>query len=139
MRVELRALFNEKGAQVPRYRTFSRYAAVAAATAFLCVGIPPSIAAEDTELARAGALTQQVLNLAKQGRYADAAPIATAVLAILEKALGPDHPDVVMSLNVLAMLYDKQGRYVHPAVARSLKANRSSRRADMACAARRYA
>jgi Tfp pilus assembly protein PilF len=31
-------------------------------------------------------------------------------LAILEKALGPDHPDVANSLNNLAALYQKQGR-----------------------------
>jgi Tfp pilus assembly protein PilF len=29
----------------------------------------------------------------------------------LEKALGPDHPDVAASLNNLAMLYDTQGNY----------------------------
>jgi tetratricopeptide (TPR) repeat protein len=32
-------------------------------------------------------------------------------LAIREKALGPDHPDVAISLNNLAGLYDKEGRY----------------------------
>ncbi len=33
-------------------------------------------------------------------------------LAIREKALGPDHPNVATSLNNLALLYHKQGRYV---------------------------
>ena len=33
------------------------------------------------------------------------------VLAIREKALGPDHPDTAQSLNNLAELYDTQGRY----------------------------
>ena len=32
-------------------------------------------------------------------------------LAILEKALGPEHPDVATSLNNLALLYYGQGRY----------------------------
>ena len=32
-------------------------------------------------------------------------------MAICEKALGPDHPDVAFSLNNLAFLYSKQGRY----------------------------
>jgi hypothetical protein len=32
-------------------------------------------------------------------------------LAIREKALGRDHPDVATSLNNLAALYDVQGRY----------------------------
>ena len=34
-----------------------------------------------------------------------------ARLAIHEKALGPDHPDVATSLNNLAVLYQAQGRY----------------------------
>ena len=38
-----------------------------------------------------------------------AAPQAS--LAISEKALGPDHPDVASSLNNLAELYKTQGRY----------------------------
>ena len=32
------------------------------------------------------------------------------LLAILEKALGPDHPVVAVSLNNLATLYDADGR-----------------------------
>ena len=35
----------------------------------------------------------------------------SARLAIREKALGPDHPDVAKSLNNLAVLYDNEGRY----------------------------
>ena len=45
-----------------------------------------------------------------QGRYAEAEPLYKRALAIREKALGPDHPDVA-GLNNLAELYDKQGRY----------------------------
>ena len=37
-----------------------------------------------------------------QGRYADAEPLYKRSLAIREKALGPDHPDVATSLNNLA-------------------------------------
>jgi tetratricopeptide (TPR) repeat protein len=32
-------------------------------------------------------------------------------LAIEEKTLGADHPDVAQSLNNFAMLYEEQGRY----------------------------
>jgi tetratricopeptide repeat protein len=32
------------------------------------------------------------------------------VLAIREKAFGPDHPDVAQSLHNLAVLYDAQGQ-----------------------------
>src|SRR5262249_39540054 len=43
-------------------------------------------------------------------------------LAIREKALGPDHPDVAQSLNNLATLYDQQARYAdaEPLYKRSL-------------------
>jgi CHAT domain-containing protein len=45
------------------------------------------------------------------GRPADAEPLFKRALAIWEKALGPDHPTVALSLNILAELYNDQGRY----------------------------
>ena len=58
---------------------------------------------------------QSLNNLAvlytEQGRYAEAEPLYKRALAIDEKALGPDHPDVATALNNLAGLYDDQGRY----------------------------
>src|SRR5262245_44604910 len=59
----------------------------------------------------AGGLDQELLDLYNAGRYADAIPTAQQVLAIREKALGRDHPDVAGSLNNLASLYQGQGRY----------------------------
>ncbi len=46
----------------------------------------------------------------------------SAALAICEKALGPDHPDVATALNNLAVLYRAQGRYAEaePLYKRSL-------------------
>ena len=49
--------------------------------------------------------------LRSQGRYADAEPLYQRALAIREKVLGPEHPDVATSLNNLAALYHAQGRY----------------------------
>jgi tetratricopeptide (TPR) repeat protein len=46
-----------------------------------------------------------------QGRYADAEPLYKRALAVWEKALGPDHPDVATALNNLAQLYKDQGSY----------------------------
>ena len=43
--------------------------------------------------------------------FLDAEPFYKRALAIREKALGPDHPDVATSLNNLAVLYNNQGRY----------------------------
>jgi len=45
------------------------------------------------------------------GRYSEAEPLLQRALAIREKALGPEHPDVAASLNNLAALYDAQGQY----------------------------
>jgi tetratricopeptide (TPR) repeat protein len=46
-----------------------------------------------------------------RGRYTDAKPLCERALAIFEKALGPEHPDVASGLNELAVLYKTQGQY----------------------------
>jgi len=46
-----------------------------------------------------------------QSQFAQAALFYERALAIQEKTLGPDHPDVATSLNNLARLYDNQGQY----------------------------
>src|SRR6202050_5268929 len=56
-------------------------------------------------------LNKRIHELSQAGKYAEAIPLAQRALAILEKAFGPDHPDVAQSLNNLAELYDTQGRY----------------------------
>ncbi|MEM6496187.1 MAG: tetratricopeptide repeat protein, partial [Pseudomonadota bacterium] len=57
-----------------------------------------------------------------QDRYAAAEPLHKRGLAIREKALGPDHPNVGIALNNLAGLYLVQGRYAaaEPLYKRSL-------------------
>ena len=45
-----------------------------------------------------------------QGRQSDAESLFKRVLAMYEKALGPDHPGVATALNNLAVLYQEQGR-----------------------------
>ena len=61
-----------------------------------------------------------------QGQYAEAEPLYKRALAISEKALGPDHPDVATSLNNLAELYHAQGQYAQaePLYKRSLAIRR---------------
>ena len=44
--------------------------------------------------------------LASEGKAVEAEPLAKSALAIREKAFGPEHPDVVLSLNTLASVYD---------------------------------
>ena len=46
-----------------------------------------------------------------QGKYAQAEPLYQRSLAIREKVLGSEHPDVGLSLNNLAELYRTQGKY----------------------------
>ncbi|WP_292619852.1 MULTISPECIES: tetratricopeptide repeat protein [unclassified Nitrobacter] len=45
-----------------------------------------------------------------EGRYAEAEPLYKQALAIREKALPPDHPDVAQSRKNLADLDSAQGR-----------------------------
>ncbi|MBT9136741.1 MAG: Photosystem I assembly protein Ycf3 [Firmicutes bacterium] len=47
----------------------------------------------------------------EQGKYDEALPLYQRALAISERILGPDHPNVAGSLNNLAMLYSEQGKY----------------------------
>jgi hypothetical protein len=74
----------------------------------LVLGLPATAA--DDPVAEATALNQQVNALFRQGRYPEAEPLAKRALAIREKVLGPDHPDLAQSLNNLAMLYLADGQ-----------------------------
>ena len=47
----------------------------------------------------------------ERAQYAEAELLFKRTLAIRERVLGAEHPDVAMSLNNLAALYDQQGRY----------------------------
>ena len=77
---------------------------------------------QQSDLETAGRLNQQALKLYEEGRYREAVPIAERALAIREKALGPEHPDVAASLNNLAELYKALGDYARaePLYRRSL-------------------
>jgi CHAT domain-containing protein/Flp pilus assembly protein TadD len=52
------------------------------------------------------------LNLRQAGKFDEARPVGERVLALREKALGPDHPDVAHALNGLAILYITTGNDV---------------------------
>ena len=45
-----------------------------------------------------------------QGKYGEAEPLYRRALAIREKALGPEHPDVATCLENYAILLKKMGR-----------------------------
>ena len=83
---------------------------------------PPQSAQQSAELEEALRLNQQVIQLLNQGQYAAAMPFAERSLAIREKVLGKEHPDVAQSLNNLARLYLEMGNYsrAEPLFQRSL-------------------
>ena len=81
--------------------------------AALLIGIFLSVphAAFAQGLDEAAALTHQVIQLYSQGRYLEAIPLAERALAIRERTLDPNHPDIARSLYNLARLYYTLGRY----------------------------
>jgi len=56
-------------------------------------------------------LNDEVESLNEQGLYDRAEVVAKKALAVAEKAVGPDHCSVVISLGKLAALYRAQGQY----------------------------
>ena len=87
---------------------------------FFFLSVPPAALAQGLD--EATALNQQAIQLYIQGRYSEAIPLAQRTLAIVEKALGPDNPDVATALDSLAQLYSARGRYAdaEPLYKRSL-------------------
>jgi len=59
-------------------------------------------------------LNAKVVTLYQQGRYAEAAKVAKEALKVAEATFGPDHLDVGVSLNNLALLYEAQGKWKRP-------------------------
>ena len=71
----------------------------------------PVVHGTEDEVTNAASLHNLALVYQEQGRYAEAEPLFKRALAIYEKALGPEHPDVATILNNLAFVYRAQGRY----------------------------
>jgi tetratricopeptide (TPR) repeat protein len=64
------------------------------------------------EFEEAGYLLNQTGDyLCERARYEQAEPLYERALAILEKVLGSEHPNVATSFNNLARLHDEQGHY----------------------------
>jgi tetratricopeptide (TPR) repeat protein len=101
-------------------RGFKRIGIVAATTGAMLVATASVSSAQN--LKEVQTLNKQVDELYDAGKYAEAIPLAQRALAIREKALGSDHPDLVETLNNLAYLYHAQGRYAEaePLFKRSL-------------------
>src|SRR2546425_9100205 len=65
----------------------------------------------DDELAEAQRLNEEAAAIRSAGKFSQAAPLVQRALAIRERILGPEHPDVAASLDNLAGLYRDQGKY----------------------------
>ncbi|NES00462.1 MAG: tetratricopeptide repeat protein, partial [Symploca sp. SIO1B1] len=63
------------------------------------------LVAQEDGLAEAEKLNQQAFQLYQVGKYSEAIPLAEKALAIRQRILGEEHPDVATSLNNLAELY----------------------------------
>jgi tetratricopeptide (TPR) repeat protein len=84
----------------------------------VAVAVPDAAFAQAFD--EANVLNQQVIRLNDQGRYSEAISLEQRVLAIQEKTLGPENPNVATSLNT--QLYTSQGQYANaePLYKRSL-------------------
>ena len=71
----------------------------------------PVAAQKDEGTVPVAALAARAAALYQAGKFSEAIPLAQRVLAIREKQLGPDHPDVVNAINDLAEAYQDQGRF----------------------------
>jgi len=98
----------ERGGGMAGWRTAPRLAMILVAG--LVCGIVFASTAHSQKNDDAAALDAEVIRLYRAGKYAEATEIAKRSLAIREKALGPDHPDVATSLISVAGLYRVQGR-----------------------------
>ena len=80
------------------------------------------LSAQQSALQEAKQLNRQVIELHNAGKYSEAIAPAQRSLAISEKVLGKEHPDVATCLNNLAELYRAEGSYekAEPLYLRSL-------------------
>ncbi|MGA9377805.1 MAG: CHAT domain-containing tetratricopeptide repeat protein [Phormidium sp.] len=100
------------------------------ATLGIVTGVPGGILAQTPtpsteqldELEEAKRLFQQVNQLYQQGKYTEAIPLAERILATFEKVLGTEHPEIVIFINILAILHQQQSNYAQaePLYQRSL-------------------
>ena len=81
------------------------------AALLICFFLSVPHAATAQSLDEARKLNDRSIELYKAGQYSEATSLTQRTLAIVETALGQDHPVVGTVLNNLADLYQAQGRY----------------------------
>ncbi len=100
-----------------RQYLLAKFAAIAVALLMLIAATPARGQGIEWET-----LNKETLDLLRAGNYDRGVVVATKALAVAEKEMGADHPDVATSLNNLAELYRRQGQYAaaEPLYTRSL-------------------
>jgi hypothetical protein len=78
---------------------------------FLCLGPAAASAAKAANEARWAELNAAVVESYKQGAYEQGVMLAEEARRVAEQAFGALDPRTMTSLNNLAMLYLRQGRY----------------------------
>jgi tetratricopeptide (TPR) repeat protein len=67
--------------------------------------------AQENALQEARRLHDEAFALASDGKFSQGMPLVEQALAIHERVLGPEHPQVAITVAGLAVLYKLQGRY----------------------------
>jgi hypothetical protein len=101
MCVDTRSLYRSPSPQM-RERKICAFALMSLLSLSASSATAPSTASQVSE---ADKLKQQVNELYNAGKYSEAISIATRLVELRERALGPEHPDTATSLNNLAVLY----------------------------------
>ena len=91
-----------------------------ATTVFLALAVLVAAPSQIQSAEDLDALNQQFVQLYREGKYAEAIPVAQRSLILAKRHFGPGHPDVGVALNNLALLYFARGRYAK-AEARDLR------------------
>ena len=76
----------------------------------------------EVNMGMTGSLDNLAMLYQAQGKYAEAEPLYERSLAMTEKTLGPEHPEVAQILNNLASLYQAWGKHAEaePIIVRAL-------------------
>jgi tetratricopeptide (TPR) repeat protein len=86
--------------------------------------LEPSAPGKETSGAKEDAtdFNRKAVELFRERKFSEALPLAQRALEIRERTLNVDHPDLATSLNVLASIYNEQGRHdeAEPLFRRSL-------------------
>ncbi len=93
--------------------------AVVPISAIICLITLPATGQESaaqpgaTATEEAGRLTKEVARLQEVGKHTQAVPFAERALALFEKALPPEHPDVARAIDNLVAAYRAAGLYAN--------------------------